>query len=54
MPLTTGSLAPAKTIGIVCVSRWRAAVVTVEPASMMSGCKPTNSCASARIRLIDA
>jgi hypothetical protein len=53
MPLATGSLRPTKTIGIVRVSRWRAAVAGVELAArMMSGCKPTNSCASARIRLV--
>jgi hypothetical protein len=51
MPLATGSPALAKTIGIVRVSRWKATVTAIEFAAMMSGCKPTNSCASARIRL---
>jgi hypothetical protein len=45
---------PAKTIGIVRVSRWGAAVAGVPPVRMMSGCKPTNSCASARIRLMSS
>jgi P-type E1-E2 ATPase len=44
----TGSA--AKTIGIVRVSRWTAAVAAV-PVRMMSGCRPTNPCASAGIRL---
>jgi hypothetical protein len=47
MPLATGSVTPAKTIGIVRVSRWRARVAGVVPGKMMSGCKPTNSCTSA-------
>jgi hypothetical protein len=48
--LATGSLVPAKTIGIVRVSRWTATVGGVVNVMMMSGCRPTNSCASARIR----
>jgi hypothetical protein len=48
MPLATGSFTLAKTIGIVRVSRWRATVAGVPPVRMMSGCRPTNSCASAR------
>jgi hypothetical protein len=51
-PLATGSLTFTKTIGIVRVSRWRAAVIGVVLATRMSGRKPTNSCASARIRLV--
>jgi hypothetical protein len=47
MPLATGSPAFAKTIGIVRVSRWTAAVVAIVPVRMMSGCRPTNSFASA-------
>jgi hypothetical protein len=39
-PLARGSPTPAKTIGIVRVSCWTAAVTGVEPATMMSGCKP--------------
>ena len=39
-------------IGIVRVSRWRAAVAGVEVGRMMSGCRPTNSRANARIRLM--
>src|SRR6516164_3650080 len=50
MPLATGSAAPAKTIGIVRVSRWRAAVARVPYGTMTSGCKRTNSCASDRDR----
>ena len=49
-----GSATLAKTIGIVRVSRWRAAVAAVVPVTMMSGCKPTNSCASARARLLSS
>src|SRR6516165_8161423 len=52
MPLATGSIRFAKTIGIVRVSRWRATVAGVESVRMMSGCRPTNSRASARIRLM--
>jgi hypothetical protein len=48
--LATGSLRFAKTIGIVRVSRWIATVAGVDCARMMSGCSPTNSCASVRIR----
>jgi hypothetical protein len=44
MPLATGSPPFAKAIGIVCVSRWRATVAGVEVVTMVSGCKPTNSC----------
>jgi hypothetical protein len=51
MPLATGSPKPAKTIGIVGVSRRTAAVAAVVPVRMMSGRKPTNSCASAGTRL---
>ena len=47
MPLATGPATFIKTIGIVRVSRWRAAVAAVEVVAMMSGCKPTNSCARA-------
>ena len=43
MPLATGSDTFAKTIGIVRVSRWTAAVVGVPGVRMMSGCRPTNS-----------
>jgi len=43
MPVATGSLAPAKTIGIVGVSRWTAAVAGLPYVTMMSGCRPTNS-----------
>jgi hypothetical protein len=50
MLLATGSLTFAKTIGIVRVSRRRAAVAGVPFVTMMSGCKPTNSCASAPIK----
>jgi hypothetical protein len=46
MPLATGSAMPAKTIGIVRVSRWTATVVGVPLVRMMSGCRPTNSRAS--------
>ena len=52
MPLATGSATLAKTIGIVRVSRWTATVPEVLPVRMMSGYKPINSCASARIRLV--
>jgi hypothetical protein len=52
MPLATGSATSANTIGIVRLSRWRATAATVAVVTMMSGCKPTNSCASARIRLV--
>jgi hypothetical protein len=41
MPLATGSPVPAKTIGIVRLSRWRAAIAG-------------DSCASARIRLLSS
>src|SRR6516162_348105 len=51
MLVATGSPTVAKTIGIVRVSRWRATVATSPPARMMSGCRPTNSRASAPIRL---
>ena len=51
MLLATGSPTPAKTTGIVRVSRWTAAVCGVPLVRMMSGCRPTNSCASAGIRL---
>ena len=44
MPLATGSPRLAKTIGIVRVSRWSATVAGVDPVTMMSGCRPTNSC----------
>src|SRR6516165_10074938 len=54
MLLTTGSATFAKTIGIVRVSRWRATVTGAEFARMMSGCRLTNSCASARIRLLSS
>jgi hypothetical protein len=54
MPLATGSAAFAETIGIVRVSRWTAAVAGVAPVRMMSGCRPTNSCASACVRLMSA
>src|SRR6516164_2718532 len=50
-PLPTGSATPTMTIGIVCVSRWTATVAGVVFVTMMSGFKPTNSCASARVRL---
>jgi hypothetical protein len=50
MPLATGSVTFVKTIGIVRVSRWRATVAGVELVTIMSGCRPTNSCASSRIR----
>ena len=50
MPLATGSLTPAKTIGIVRVSRWSATVAGVPLVRMISGCRPTNSFASARVR----
>jgi hypothetical protein len=54
-PLATGSPRFTKTIGIVGVSRRRATVAWVEPTvTMISGCEPTNSCASARIRLVSA
>ena len=51
LALATGSPTPAKTIGIVLVSRWTATVAGVPFVRMMSGCRPTNSWASARIRL---
>jgi hypothetical protein len=54
MLLATGSLTPKKTIGIVRVSRWTAAVAAVPFVAMMSGCEPTNSCTSARIRLLSS
>jgi hypothetical protein len=38
--------------GLVRVSRWRATVAGVPVVTMMSGCRPTNSCASARDRLL--
>ena len=53
MPLATGS-ARLATIGIVRVSCWRAAVGGVPYVTMMSGWRPTNSCASARIRLVSS
>jgi hypothetical protein len=53
-PAATGSPTFAKTIGIVRVSRWRATVGRVAPVAMMSGCRPTNSCASARARLMSS
>ena len=37
MLLATGSVTPAKTIGIVRVSRWRAAVAGVESVAMIVG-----------------
>jgi hypothetical protein len=46
MRQTTGSFPTVKTIGIVRVSRWTATVAGVPSATMMSGCRPTNSCAS--------
>ena len=46
-----GSAAFVKMMGIVRVSRWTAKVAGVELARMMSGFRPTNSFASARIRL---
>ena len=54
MLLVTASATFTKTIGIVRVSRWTATVAAVEPARMMSGCRPTNSCAEARIRSLSA
>ena len=45
--LTTWATA-AKTIGIVRVSRWTAAVARVPFVTMMSGCRPSNSRVSAR------
>jgi hypothetical protein len=50
--VATGSLTFTKTIGIVRVSRWSATVAGVPFVKMMSGCKPTNSCACSRIRLM--
>jgi Protein of unknown function (DUF2924) len=48
-----GSPRVANTIRMVCVSRWTAMVPGVVPfVTMMSGCRPTNSCASARLRLV--
>jgi hypothetical protein len=41
MPLATGSIKLAKTIGIVRVSRWTAAVAGSPFVRMMSGCRPT-------------
>src|SRR6516165_2017205 len=46
MPLETGSDTPAKTIGIVRVSRWTAMVAGVPYVTIISGWRPTNSCAS--------
>ena len=40
IPLATGSLTFAKTIGIVRVSPWTAAVAGVPYVTMMSGCRP--------------
>jgi hypothetical protein len=53
-PLATGSFTLAKTIAIVRVSRWTAAVAGIPFVKMMSGCRPTNSCANARIRLMSS
>ena len=50
----SGSATPEKTIAIVRVCRWTATVGGVPPVRMMSGCRPTNSRANARIRLISA
>jgi hypothetical protein len=52
VPLATGSVTLAKTIGIVRVSRWTATVGGVEFVTMMSGCKPTNSWRSRAIRAL--
>jgi hypothetical protein len=51
MPVATGSVPFTKTIGIVRVSRRRARVGAVPPVTIMSGCRPTNSCARASMRL---
>ena len=45
MPARDGPLPVAKAIGIVRVSRCRATVAGVPCVRMMSGCRPTNSCA---------
>src|SRR6516165_2094187 len=50
IPLATGSATLAKTMGIVRVSRWTAAAAGVPYGTITSGCKPTNSRASPRIR----
>ena len=52
--LATGSVTLTKTIGIVRVSRWTVTVAGVATVRMTSGCRPTNSCAIARIRLLSA
>jgi len=52
MPKATGSPTFTPTIGIVRVCCWRAMVACNPIARMMSGCWPTNSCASASIRLM--
>jgi hypothetical protein len=41
MPLATGSDTPAKTVGIVGVSRWTAMVAGVAVVTMMSLATPT-------------
>jgi putative ABC transport system substrate-binding protein len=51
-PLATGSPPVAKTTGVVRVSRWTAEVAAVPLVTIMSACEPTNSFASARIRLV--
>src|SRR5262249_7224940 len=51
MRWATGSATFPKTIGIVRVCCWTATVAGVPFVAMMSGCKATNSCACARIRL---
>jgi hypothetical protein len=49
-PEPTGSETDANTIGIVLVARWRAAVDGVAAPRITSGCRSTNSFASARTR----
>ena len=52
-PVTVNGIAQKPIEGVsMAYSLWRATVVGVEVVTMMSGCRPTNSCASARIRLM--
>ena len=53
-PEPTGSATTAKTIGIVVVSRFTAAVTGVESVKIRSGCRLTRSFANVRIRSVFA
>ena len=53
-PEPTGSLTIVKTIGMVVLSRFAAAVACVVEVTITSGCVATSSCAKALARLTSA